>query len=153
MNQLYDEALWIISHPWDSGQVDNENCGTPLQHLGLDYINSYYANKIHEYLNAWDVKNKLVVLDNKLKITPVFKNYSRVDSNNFKSFVYNTGIKKLVYTGFHYAQCILEDPWSGVITMKSQGYQCYIARDLCCLRVDKSWIEADEKSKKHAKLI
>ena len=143
MQQLYDTALWLIIDPWL-----NQPKPCPPE---TDIILAHYCTKIDQYLRGWQVKNKLVLLDNEDTIAPQFANYPRAPGHTFLKLKTWQNYTHLVYTGFHHGQCILYRPWG--IKAMSEHIECVLVRHLCCVYPGGDWVGEDKTTQQWAEII
>lgn len=141
---LESNALWLVVHPVYT--FDNE-IHEIYPWLRAETIN--FSRKIDHYLT--DVKYKAISAPSE----PIrfFSNYINLvtfqDLNNFMKI---NKLDKIVYCGFHYGFCIINDSEVGM-KIASQSYQCYAKHDLCNIAWEAEWEERDKRTKLYGTII
>ena len=120
---LNTQAVWVIMDPWIiQPHHDYE------KYPNINLSNKTNANQIIEYLPY--VANWIVSCESNLKINPEFEYLPRVaHGDDLMLYMQSSGLKRIVYVGFHWGRCILGRP-DGAKKM-SKTYKCYAKQNLC----------------------
>jgi hypothetical protein len=122
-NLLHSQAVWVIMDPWNvQPRHDYE------KYPDINLSNKIYADQIIEYLPY--VANWIVSCESTIGITPEFEYLPRVaHGDDLRLYVEASGLKRVVYVGFHWGRCILGRA-DGAKRM-SETYKCYAKQNLC----------------------
>jgi hypothetical protein len=141
---LETDALWLVVHPVNTF---DDQIHEIYPWLRAETIN--FSKRIDHYLE--NVKYKAISAP-----TPalsLFNQYANLSScTELSNYLNRRKLSNIVYCGFHYGFCILNDPEVGVKIMKKY-YNCFVKKDICQLAWEADWNDRDTATRLHAKII
>jgi len=144
ITNLETNALWLVIHPVTT--FDNE-IHEIYPWVRAETIN--FSKRILHYLK--NVKYKAISAPT--EAIRFFHNYPNlVSSSQLQDYMKKHKLSNIVYCGFHYGFCILNDEKVGINKMEKY-YTCFVKKDICQLAWEADWEECDKKTSKVAQII
>lgn len=144
ISHLENNALWFVMHPVLT--FDNE-IHEIYPWLRADTIN--FSRKIAYYLKPI-VHKAICAPSQQIRFFNDYKNI--VTHSDLDSYLKQNKLEFIVYCGFHYGFCIINDENVGMKRM-TNNYRCYVKHDLCQILWEADWGERDKITSRYGTII
>jgi hypothetical protein len=141
---LEQNALWLIVHPVYTFDKEIHEIYPWLRSETINFsrkINYYVKDVTHRAISA--PSDPIRFFNNYLNI---------IKFENLVKYMTENNLTNIVYCGFHYGYCIINDKDIG-LNITSKYYNCYVKHDLCQISWEADWDRCDKKTLQFAKII
>ena len=159
LQRLQEKGLWLVMHPTKSLSWENDQV---FPWLGAEMTRT--SQRISYYLRP--CKHKFVVLNDDHVIISAFSEYKEMNTqNDLHQYCAQNNITEIIYTGFHYGVCILNEKEVGLESLNAYNknssrvgpcYKMFVKRELVDIgpgAQEDSWGNADYETGRIAEII
>ena len=159
LQRLQEKGLWLVMHPTKSLSWENDQV---FPWLGAEMTRT--SQRISYYLRPCN--HKFVVLNADHIVINSFHNYNSMNTlAELHRYCAQNNITQIIYTGFHYGECILSEKEVGIQSLNTYNrnpnrvgprYKMFVRRELVDVGPsshEDSWQSADYQTNRLAEII